>query len=101
MFFGSEFFGVGAYIVTNSFQFVATGNLELNAEQAQHLSYPARIALPAVLAARLNQGSAPSDLDPAQNALIGNIHASTVVDLFTGYDWGNYSVELFGTNIAS
>jgi outer membrane receptor protein involved in Fe transport len=45
------------------------------------------------------QGSAPSDLDPAQNALIGNIHASTVVDLFTGYDWGNYSVELFGTNI--
>ena len=34
-----------------------------------------------------------------QNALIGKIRASTVVDLFTGYDWGNYSVELFGTNI--
>ena len=28
------------------------------------------------------QGSAPSDLNPAQNALIGNIKASTVVDLF-------------------
>jgi len=45
------------------------------------------------------QGSAPSDLDPAQNELIGKIKASTVVDLFAGYDWGNYSVELFGTNI--
>jgi iron complex outermembrane receptor protein len=45
------------------------------------------------------QGSAPSDLDPAQNELQGNIKGSTVVDLFTGYDWGNYSVELFGTNI--
>jgi iron complex outermembrane recepter protein len=45
------------------------------------------------------QGSAPSDLDPAQNELIGKLKASTVVDLFAGYDWGNYSVELFGTNI--
>jgi outer membrane receptor protein involved in Fe transport len=45
------------------------------------------------------QGSAPSDLDPAQNALIGKIRASTVVDLFAGYDWGNYSLELFGTNV--
>ena len=45
------------------------------------------------------QGSAPSDLDPAQNALLGKIRASTSVDLFTGYDWGNYSLELFGTNV--
>lgn len=45
------------------------------------------------------QGSARSDIDPAQNALIGKIKASTVVDLFAGYDWGKYSVELFGTNI--
>ena len=27
------------------------------------------------------------------------IRASTVVDLFAGYDWGKYSVELFGANI--
>jgi len=46
-----------------------------------------------------HQGSAPSDLDPVQNALIGKIRASTVVDLFAGYDWGQYSVELFGSNI--
>jgi len=45
------------------------------------------------------QGSARSDIDPAQNALIGKLKASTLVDLFAGYDWGNYSVELFGTNI--
>jgi len=45
------------------------------------------------------QGSAPSDLDPLQNELIGKIHASTVVDMFLGYDWSNYSAELFTTNI--
>ncbi len=45
------------------------------------------------------QGSAASDLDPAQNDLIGNIHASTVVDLFLGYDWSKYSAELFATNV--
>jgi outer membrane receptor protein involved in Fe transport len=45
------------------------------------------------------QGSAPSDLDPVQNALIGRIKSSTLVDLFAGYDWGNYSLELFGSNI--
>jgi outer membrane receptor protein involved in Fe transport len=45
------------------------------------------------------QGSAPSDLDPAQNELIGKIKASTLVDLFLGYDWGNYSAELFTTNV--
>jgi iron complex outermembrane recepter protein len=45
------------------------------------------------------QGSAPSDLDPAQNALIGKIRGSTVVDLFLGYDWSKYSAELFATNV--
>jgi outer membrane receptor protein involved in Fe transport len=46
-----------------------------------------------------HQGSAPSDLDPAQNALIGKLKASTLVDLFAGYDVGKYSFEVFGTNI--
>jgi outer membrane receptor protein involved in Fe transport len=45
------------------------------------------------------QGSAPADLDPAQNKILGNIRASTVVDLFAGYDWSNYSFELFTTNV--
>ncbi len=45
------------------------------------------------------QGSAPSDLDPAQDGLLGKIKSSTLIDLFAGYTWGNYSVELFGTNI--
>jgi len=44
-------------------------------------------------------GSAPSDLNPAQNAMLGNLHSSTLVDLFAGYDWGKFNVELFGTNI--
>lgn len=45
------------------------------------------------------QGSAPSDLNPDQNALIGKIKASTLVDLFLGYDWGSYNAELFATNV--
>ena len=45
------------------------------------------------------QSSARSDLDPAQNDLLGRIKSSTLVDLFAGYDWGKYSIELFGTNI--
>ena len=45
------------------------------------------------------QGSAPSDLNPDQNALIGKIHASALVDLFLGYDWSRYSAELFTTNV--
>jgi outer membrane receptor protein involved in Fe transport len=45
------------------------------------------------------QGSAPSDIDEAQAALLGKLHSSTLVDLFAGYDWGNYSLELFGSNI--
>lgn len=45
------------------------------------------------------QGSARSDIDPAQNALLGRIKSSTLVDLFAGYNWGKYSVELFGSNV--
>jgi len=45
------------------------------------------------------QGSAPSDIKPEDNAITGNAKASTIVDLFAGYDWSRYSVELFGTNI--
>ena len=45
------------------------------------------------------QGSAPSDIDEAQADLLGKLHSSTLVDVFAGYDWGNYSVELFGSNI--
>ncbi|MFL6849847.1 MAG: TonB-dependent receptor [Sphingomicrobium sp.] len=33
------------------------------------------------------------------NDVFGRIRSSTLIDLFTGYDWKNYSVELFGTNI--
>jgi iron complex outermembrane recepter protein len=45
------------------------------------------------------QGSAPSDLDPAQNDLLGKISSSTLVDVFSGYDWDRYNVELFVTNL--
>jgi outer membrane receptor protein involved in Fe transport len=52
------------------------------------------------------QGSAPADirqdidgngLNP--NSYLGRIRASTLVDLFAGYDWDKYSAELFVTNI--
>ena len=45
------------------------------------------------------QSSAPSDIFPSQNALIGKIRSSTLVDLFLGYDWGRFSAELFATNV--
>ena len=46
-----------------------------------------------------HQGSAPSDLDPAQNEMLGKISKSTLVDAFAGYDWDRYNVELFVTNL--
>ena len=46
-----------------------------------------------------HQGSALSELRPADAALIGKIPASTLVDLFFGYDWSRYSAELFATNV--
>ena len=45
------------------------------------------------------QGSAPSDIFPAQTQLIGRIPSSTLVDLFLGYDWSRYSAEIFATNV--
>jgi iron complex outermembrane receptor protein len=45
------------------------------------------------------QGSAPSDIIPDDAETQGKLRASTLVDLFLGYDWGNYSAELFSTNV--
>jgi len=47
----------------------------------------------------VHQGSAASALKPSDEAITGKLPAYTLVDLFAGYDWGNYSIELFGTNI--
>jgi outer membrane receptor protein involved in Fe transport len=33
------------------------------------------------------------------NDYLGRLHASTLVDLFTGYDWDRFNAELFVTNI--
>jgi iron complex outermembrane recepter protein len=53
-----------------------------------------------------HQGSAAADLrqdvDGAgtnPNDYLGRIKGSTLVDLFAGYGWRNYSVEIFGMNI--
>jgi outer membrane receptor protein involved in Fe transport len=45
------------------------------------------------------QGSARSQIKPADEEVVGKLEASTLVDLFLGYDWSKYSVELFGTNV--
>ncbi|HET8749885.1 MAG TPA: TonB-dependent receptor [Sphingomicrobium sp.] len=45
------------------------------------------------------QGSAPADLDPSANDILGNIRSSALVDLFLGYDWSRYSAELFVSNV--
>jgi outer membrane receptor protein involved in Fe transport len=47
----------------------------------------------------VHQGSAPTALRTGDEATLGKIPASTIVDLFAGYDWRNMSFEVFGTNI--
>jgi outer membrane receptor protein involved in Fe transport len=33
------------------------------------------------------------------NSYLGRLRASTLVDLFAGYDWDKYSAELFVSNV--
>jgi outer membrane receptor protein involved in Fe transport len=47
----------------------------------------------------VHQGSAPSALKTADQAITGTIPAYTLVDLFAGYDWDRYSFEAFATNV--
>jgi len=46
-----------------------------------------------------HQGSAPSDINVDQADLLGKLKSSTLVDLFIGYSWGKFDVELFGSNV--
>jgi iron complex outermembrane receptor protein len=52
-----------------------------------------------VQAGVVHQGSAPSALRTADNLQTGTLKSYALVDLFAGYDWGKYSIELFGTNV--
>jgi outer membrane receptor protein involved in Fe transport len=52
-----------------------------------------------VQAGIVHQGSAPSALKTADNDLTGTLKGYTLVDLFAGYDWKNYNIELFTTNV--
>jgi outer membrane receptor protein involved in Fe transport len=54
---------------------------------------------PHVQAAFTYQGSAPADLDPAQNKIIGDIASSFLTSLYAGYDWDRWSAELYVTNL--
>ena len=47
----------------------------------------------------VHQGSAASALRLADEEITGRIPAYTLVDLFLGYDWSKYNVELFATNV--
>jgi outer membrane receptor protein involved in Fe transport len=47
----------------------------------------------------VHQGSAPSGLKTADQAVTGTIPGYTLVDLFAGYDWNNYTFEAFATNV--
>jgi outer membrane receptor protein involved in Fe transport len=47
----------------------------------------------------VHQGSAPSALKTADQAITGTLPGYTLVDLFAGYDWDKYSFELFATNV--
>jgi outer membrane receptor protein involved in Fe transport len=59
-----------------------------------------------VQAGLVHQGSARTDLktddsgdgtDP--NDITGKLHAYTLVDVFAGFDWSRYNIELFATNL--
>jgi iron complex outermembrane recepter protein len=52
-----------------------------------------------VQAGVVHQGSARSALRTDDDELTGKLPAYTLVDLFAGYDWGNYDFELFATNV--
>jgi outer membrane receptor protein involved in Fe transport len=47
----------------------------------------------------VHQGSARSALKTEDQALTGTLKGYTLVDLFAGYDWSKYSIELFATNV--
>ena len=47
----------------------------------------------------VHQGKARASLGTAEQAVTGNLPAYTLVDLFAGYNWSRYSVELFATNV--
>ncbi len=47
----------------------------------------------------VHQGSARSALRTADNAQTGTLSSYTLVDLFTGFAWSRYNVELFATNL--
>jgi outer membrane receptor protein involved in Fe transport len=52
-----------------------------------------------VQAGVVHQGSARSALRVADNDLTGTLKGYTLVDLFAGYDWNKYNLELFATNV--
>ena len=52
-----------------------------------------------VQAGLVHKGSARSALNTADQESTGTLKAYTLVDLFAGYDWKQYSIELFSTNI--
>jgi len=48
----------------------------------------------------VRQNTTGDPLNPGNpNDILGRVRASTLVDLFAGYDWHSYSFELFATNV--
>ena len=69
-------------------------------------AWPVGIGRAHVQAGVAHQGSASADIrrdidgsGTNPNDFLGRIKPSTLVDLFAGFDWRNYNVELFATNI--
>jgi iron complex outermembrane recepter protein len=71
-------------------------------------SWPISVGRAHVQAGLTHQSSAEADIrhnigddeDPINpNDFLGRIRASTLVDLFAGFDWQRYNFELFATNI--
>lgn len=68
-------------------------------------SWPVSVGRAHVQAGISHQSSARAALKTDEgggfdtNSFLGKIRASTLVDLFAGFDWKSYNVELFATNV--
>jgi outer membrane receptor protein involved in Fe transport len=68
-------------------------------------TWPVSIGRAHVQAGLAHQSSASADLRQDigdgvnPNNFLGRIKSSTLVDLYTGFDWSRYSIELYASNI--
>jgi iron complex outermembrane receptor protein len=104
----SDCSGPGDFVVTPSgTRLPVTPKFKMTA--TARYTWPVSIGRAHVQAGIAHQSSASADLRQAveaplgvifnPNDFLGRIKSSTLVDLYTGFDWSRYSIELYASNI--